>query len=107
MFYVNPAWFSSVLLIETAIQGATKLTASATALSNAAQEKFKALPEGDAKKNATLKANSFKAQMEYAEPLAKALKAALLARGSAHFDSDAKPSPRASRCAARSSTTSR
>jgi len=63
------------------VAGATKINVKTTALYDAAQAALKNMPEGDAKKEASAKANSFRACMEYAEPTAKALKAALMQKG--------------------------
>ena len=63
------------------IAGATKLDVTTMALSDKAVAQSKATTDKDKKKAIDLHNNAFKAQMDYAEPLAQALKAALLAKG--------------------------
>ena len=65
------------------IAGATRLNVMPEALASQAQEALKKIPAAEAArvKAETTKVNSFRAVMEYAAPLAGALKAALVARG--------------------------
>jgi hypothetical protein len=74
---------------EVAIAGATRLEGVPSALAVQAEEDLKKIVDAAARKEAEGRVRSFRAWLEYAEPTATALKAALAAKGIAPaYDSD-------------------